>query len=221
MAAPSLSPEGFVVSGGRPAGLGTGRVSGETWFFGLADRTWRRLGPPTAAATVAKVSAAAAVARRLPGGWIRQPPGDGGVSGGGGGGGRRMYHGGTRLGGSGALPLLAVSGGTTSTPRATCSEESWLLAWGLPGNESAWLKLPSLPYGHYHHSLVEHGESMFSFGGHLCSETKDGRPFYYLNAVHRLDLREAVQSYRALERSLKAAAAKAAAKAHHQGHEFL
>lgn len=87
------------------------------------------------------------------------------------------------------VTYTVVAGGSTSSPLVTCTAEAWLLSVNHLTHEQKWRRLPELPYGFYYGQAVVYNQEVFLTGGHLCSETKQDMPHYYLNHVLRLDLR--------------------------------
>ncbi|GAX76744.1 hypothetical protein CEUSTIGMA_g4191.t1 [Chlamydomonas eustigma] len=83
-----------------------------------------------------------------------------------------------------------ITGGTITTPGLTCTAEAWLAVLDCGVTMVTWHRLPDLPVPLYdsRSALSPSSASVFTFGGHLCSETKGEAPFFYTNAVAMLDL---------------------------------
>eukprot|EP00798_Chlamydomonas_sp_ICE-L_P022392 gene22392-29501_t len=63
----------------------------------------------------------------------------------------------------------------------------------IPLPQITWQKLPDLPFGIYDAKAIASSSSIFTFGGHLCTESQGEHLFHYVNEVYRLDLTESVQ----------------------------
>lgn len=46
-----------------------------------------------------------------------------------------------------------------------------------------WIRLPDIPYAIYDMHAAAHKQSVYSFGGHLCKDSKKDLPFSYTNQV--------------------------------------
>eukprot|EP00873_Tetraselmis_striata_P040169 jgi/Tetstr1/460433/TSEL_005692.t1 len=158
----SSAMRGFVVYGGRRRGASTAKLGGDVWLFDAGASAWA--GPLTAV---------------TPGGTPPPAP--------------RVYHAMAALPGgswqgerSWAALGAVVSLGSVTTPVMSCNTEAWAMWVSANASLVSWSRLPDLPVGHYHHSLVAHGSAVYGFGGHLCSTTKGDHPFYYLNHLEAL-----------------------------------
>jgi hypothetical protein len=79
-----------------------------------------------------------------------------------------------------------IMGGTTRIPSVLCTAETWAFAINCNATRISWAQLEDHVYGIYDHTIGAAGDSVFSFGGHLCPDTKGRQPFYYLNEVTQL-----------------------------------
>ncbi|KAG1657365.1 hypothetical protein FOA52_015919 [Chlamydomonas sp. UWO 241] len=84
---------------------------------------------------------------------------------------------------------IVMLGGTITTPGLTCSEEAWLATVDCGAQQVVWTVLPGLAPATYDlRGVLSASGVVFSFGGHLCPNSKGDMPFYYTNAVSKLDL---------------------------------
>ncbi|KAK9820539.1 hypothetical protein WJX72_011414 [[Myrmecia] bisecta] len=177
-AVPAGDGDGFLVFGGRRFRAKPSELSEHTWHFSVSRRQWQRLqsrpsGVPKVA--VGGVPMDAQVTKRL----LPVP---------------RFYSAMANIAHANSirdrLPMAIMAAGSIHTPTMECTDETWAVSWDLQQKVATWKKLPAMPYGIYYHSISVHGGVAFTFGGHLCSESKGDKPFYYLNTVHRLELQE-------------------------------
>jgi hypothetical protein len=152
------SPKGFVLFGGRwvDQGGNTG-LEADSWFFDLGSRSWRALKVgSTYAPSGRKYHAEAHVHLEVPGG---------------------------KRGAKQAVLVGLVVGGSTTTPGLTCTSEVWAFTLSCDATTIYWTKLPDVPAGVYDGRAAADSSALYSFGGHLCVDTKGDNPFYYLNSV--------------------------------------
>lgn len=85
--------------------------------------------------------------------------------------------------------VTIMFGGTLTTPGLTCTSETWLLTLDCGVTEAHWQRLPDLHPAIYDvRGGMSASGAVFAYGGHLCSDSKAELPFYYTNAVSKLDL---------------------------------
>jgi len=161
----SSTTRGFLVYGGRRRGAHSAKLAGDVWLFDVEAGGWGS-GPLVAMA---------------PDG-APHPAG-------------RIYHAmatvslpSAQLSAKGWASAAVMTLGSVTTPVMSCNNEAWGMFVSANASMVAFTRLPDVPVGHYHHSLVAHGARVYGFGGHLCSTTKQDHPFYYLNHLEALDV---------------------------------
>ena len=58
----------------------------------------------------------------------------------------------------------------------------------LSRTQITWQRLPPIPVGVYDLRAAADATALHIYGGHLCTDTKGDAPYFYTNAVHRLEL---------------------------------
>mmetsp|Transcript_27298 Transcript_27298/g.59662 ORF Transcript_27298/g.59662 Transcript_27298/m.59662 type:complete len:469 (+) Transcript_27298:78-1484(+) len=83
--------------------------------------------------------------------------------------------------------ITVVSGGTTTTPGLTCAADAWVLMMSCDASRASWQRLPDMPTGVYDARMAANSQGIYTYGGHLCTNSKTDEYFYwYLNSVDKL-----------------------------------
>uniref|UniRef100_A0A7S3QY89 Uncharacterized protein n=1 Tax=Dunaliella tertiolecta TaxID=3047 RepID=A0A7S3QY89_DUNTE len=164
------APRGFVLYGGRNAGKQGNEpvLLGDAWFFDLSTLKWRQL----------KMIGPAPSPRRYHGFTHMhiavQEPGSSAVW--------RGRH------SKASVFVGVIVGGSVDSPSHVCSGDSWAFTLDCGLESLTWIRLPDIPYAIYDMHAASHKQSVFSFGGHLCRDSRKDLPFSYTNQVWKLDV---------------------------------
>eukprot|EP00798_Chlamydomonas_sp_ICE-L_P017900 gene17900-24292_t len=187
---PASTPEGgrtqgVLLYGGRYIDHTGSSLTSDVFFFDLSTQSWRQLAlAPGSPEPRARKYHAKASA------WIPAP------------------------GGASSSLMGFIIGGTITTPGLTCSAETWAFSLDCDITQITWTAMPNIPAALYDSRATTSSKHLFTFGGHLCSDSKGEHPWHYVNEVQRLELKTLTAPPGACQvpaedvaRSVKAAAA--------------
>ena len=179
---------GLLLVGGRYIEAdGTSALDNTVHFFDLEKRTWRPVGSVAAGGSNPGPLPIGRKYHAEASGWI-QVTADGSIA---------PSSGPVKKGDKSPprLPYVhvtVVAGGTTTTPGLACTAEAWLVTTDCGATEATWERLPDIPTAIYDvRGSLSHDGAVFLYGGHHCTDSKGSAPFFYSNAVSKLDLSKA------------------------------